>query len=144
MREITIVLPVYNDWDAFALFVQELEQVATKNSFRARLVAVNDGSVHFPEMTDELRGFSHITNVDVMHLSRNLGHQRAIAVGLSAINKEQIDNPIIVMDCDGEINQRIFPVYWMNMNNTLIPSSLPKEPVDPKGSGFFFFIGYSN
>ena len=100
MREITIITPVYNDWEAFTLLTSEIEGVASENVFNVRLIAVNDGSVHVPEMVIEGENFA---SVEIMHLSRNLGHQRSIAVGLSALYKRgDSHTPIIVMDCDGE------------------------------------------
>ncbi|MBT3712480.1 MAG: glycosyl transferase, partial [Anaerolineae bacterium] len=84
MSVITIITPVYNDWDAFALLVAEIDAVAGENNFRAKIIAVNDGSVSVPEMS--FWG-ENLAGIEIMHLSRNLGHQRSIAVGLSALNK---------------------------------------------------------
>ncbi|MCP4142017.1 MAG: glycosyltransferase [Chloroflexi bacterium] len=100
MREITIITPVYNDWEAFLLLLSEIEEVASENALSVKIIAVNDGSVHVPKMTIEA---GNIASVEIMHLSRNLGHQRSIAVGLSALHKKgEVFAPIVVMDCDGE------------------------------------------
>ncbi len=37
-----------------------------------------------------------------MHLARNLGHQKAIALGIAYINADVRSDFIIVMDADGE------------------------------------------
>jgi glycosyltransferase involved in cell wall biosynthesis len=44
----------------------------------------------------------NIFAVDIIHLQRNLGHQRAIAVGLTHINDKYPCDAVIVMDADGE------------------------------------------
>ncbi len=97
-----ILTPVYNDWDAFLLLLTEIEEVAAENNFNVWVVAVNDGSV---EMFDAQRlgnKFQHIDQLEVLHLSRNLGHQRAIAIGLATLNAHKAETSVIVMDCDGE------------------------------------------
>ena len=43
-----------------------------------------------------------IDSVEVMHLAVNLGHQRAIAVGLSLIAHRDDIGTVVVMDSDGE------------------------------------------
>ena len=43
----------------------------------------------------------HIDSIEVTNLTVNVGHQRAISVGLSSIVSDQYTS-VIVMDCDGE------------------------------------------
>ena len=141
MREITIITPVYNDWDAFSLLVAEIDKVAGKNAFKAKIIAVNDGSVFVPELENELSGFSHITEIELMHLSRNLGHQRSIAVGLSALHKKgEALAPIIVMDCDGEDRPidipRLLDAYDQH------PDAIIFAQRARRSEGFFFKLFY--
>ncbi len=100
MKKITVITPVYNDWDAFIRLIAEIDAVAEKSGFRAQIIAVNDGSVRVPKMVFAEK---NIESIEIMHLSRNLGHQRSIAVGLAALNQRGgTSAPIVVMDCDGE------------------------------------------
>ena len=92
-----IVTPVYEDRDAAAQLFAELVQLPL-NSF---IVAVDDGSVRMPLEVETLAEAG--AEGAVIRLTRNVGHQRAIAVGLSYV----VDNipdaaRVIVMDSDGE------------------------------------------
>jgi glycosyltransferase involved in cell wall biosynthesis len=62
---------------------------------------VDDGST--VPRTDQ-NGFAQALrmHVDVVTLRRNLGHQRAIAVGLALIEKSILCRAVVVMDGDGE------------------------------------------
>ena len=108
VREVAVVMPVYNDWDSFEVLVEKLSQVASEGNLRARLIAVDDGSVHGspPNFQGHLAG---IASIEVVHLIRNLGHQRAIAVGLAVLKEKNLDLPVIVMDSDGEDNPTDLP-----------------------------------
>ena len=44
----------------------------------------------------------YIKQIDVIHLARNLGHQKAIALGLAYIDQNIKLDQVLVMDCDGE------------------------------------------
>ena len=44
----------------------------------------------------------HLASIEVLRLRRNLGHQRAIAVGLSFIHAERPCRAVLFMDGDGE------------------------------------------
>jgi hypothetical protein len=102
MNEITILTPVYNDWNAFSLLLKDIEKMAKANVLKVNVFAVNDGSSQMLENGELGSKFPQITQLEVLHLSRNLGHQRAIAVGLAVLNARHVKTPIIVMDCDGE------------------------------------------
>ena len=45
---------------------------------------------------------SSVRAIRILRLRRNLGHQRAIAIGLMHINKTIVCDAVIVMDADGE------------------------------------------
>ncbi len=95
MREIVIVTPLYNDWQSLVILSQALEKTSAMHSLRMRVLAVDDGSTTEAETALP-------QNVQVIHLARNLGHQRAIAVGLAVAHQMDLDLPVVVMDCDGE------------------------------------------
>ncbi len=108
MRRLAIVTPVYNDWDSFKTLVEKISQVAVENHWRVCILAVDDGSVHGapPHFSQAVAG---IESIEIVRLIRNLGHQRAIAVGLAALNEKGLDLPAIVMDADGEDNPSDLP-----------------------------------
>lgn len=100
-REICILTPVYNDWDSLRSLLGALDTLAARHNLTLRVLAVDDGSTQPPPAWD-LSGLGRIARFEVLALIRNLGHQRAIAMGLAALNAEGISAPVVVMDSDGE------------------------------------------
>lgn len=95
-----VVTPVYNDWESFQFLVNELYKVSSLQEWTIeKIIAVNDGS---SELIEDLN-FSSKIPVTILYLNNNMGHQRAISIGLSYLedNVHEVDN-VIVMDCDGE------------------------------------------
>jgi len=96
MQQIIILCPVYNDEACFNLFAAQLsEQLKQLPGYQFSLLVVNDGS---------LKKFSLALTIParIIHLHRNLGHQKAIAIGLSYASQNLPFDKIIVMDADGE------------------------------------------
>ena len=102
-NNIAILSPVYNDWDSYFRLLNELSNFEDKLDIQLHMFAIDDGS---DESLDRAKFVaferSAIAHLEVLHLIKNLGHQRAIAVGLSHIYKNGPYDAIIVMDADGE------------------------------------------
>lgn len=93
-----VVTPVYDDVQASAVLFKELAAQFGKDLF---VVAVDDGSVRQPLPISNLTD----AGVDgvVLKLRRNVGHQRAISIGLGFVAEHmQLDQRIVIMDSDGE------------------------------------------
>lgn len=98
---VVICIPVFNDAKSAALLLEKLDAVAASLPYDFAVVFVDDGSRH--EECAALPGpTAHIPAVEVLRLRRNLGHQRAIAIGLSFIAAETDADYAVVMDGDGE------------------------------------------
>ena len=100
----TILLPVYNDWDSFTRLMEEMDRCAGDlQNLTLNIIAVDDGST-FPYSVNknEVSGYRHIREINILHLARNLGHQKAIALGIAYINSNIPSDLVIVMDADGE------------------------------------------
>ncbi|EVT71108.1 glycosyltransferase [Stenotrophomonas indicatrix] len=97
MRKI-VVMPVYEDLEASSRLFLELARTQGGDTY---VVAVDDGSVRQPLPISAIEA-SGLEGV-VIKLRRNVGHQRAIAIGLSYV-AEHFGNDVIVvaMDSDGE------------------------------------------
>lgn len=94
-----ILTPVYNDWDCFQTLVQHIN--ATSKEFRDikfKVIAVDDGSEEAAPKS--ILQDNH--NVHILTLGRNVGHQRAIAIGICYLNDHIEFDHVIVMDSDGE------------------------------------------
>ncbi len=95
-----ILTPVYNDWEVLRLLLARLDAALATQKRSASVIVVNDGS-HAPPSLAEL-SFSVIRTLEVLHLRRNVGHQRAIAVGLAYVAAQIPCSAVAVMDADGE------------------------------------------
>lgn len=101
--KVVLVIPVYDDWPSLNYLLTALDQQSGLDFVEFHIFVINDGSHTAPPLDfwQENR-FSHIRTIRLINLICNLGHQRAIAVGLvTAITEPGIDG-VIVMDADGE------------------------------------------
>ena len=100
---IAIIVPVFNDWVSFRFLVSEIDRVAADAKWEASIFAIDDGSVTGDTYTQtDFQSLSHLQAVEIVHLTHNVGHQRAIAIGLChAISLNQW-HAVIIMDADGE------------------------------------------
>jgi hypothetical protein len=97
-ESIVIVTPVYEDVEASNKLFKELRRQLGTQIY---IVAIDDGSVLQPLNVESLRE----AGVDgvVIKLKRNVGHQRAIAIGLSYVaDRLRDDTHVVIMDSDGE------------------------------------------
>jgi polyisoprenyl-phosphate glycosyltransferase len=101
-QAIAIITPVFNDWEAFGLLLKDLGKQQAADRFLIHVFAVDDGSVDCPEADSFSALVGRIQRVHILRLTSNLGHQRAIAVGLVAAFKVNCFNAVVVMDSDGE------------------------------------------
>ena len=92
-----IVTPVYEDLDAATRLFTEIA-----NLFHdlVIVVAVDDGSIREP-LPIETIGHLGPKSV-ILNLKRNIGHQRAIAVGINYAAENFPELPVVIMDSDGE------------------------------------------
>jgi glycosyltransferase involved in cell wall biosynthesis len=103
MTNVRLVIPVFNDWVSFRHLLLELDRVAASLPFSLSVSAVDDGSTDDPMATlSDLPAFTQLSSVEIIHLSVNLGHQRAIAVGLCIAANDGNFDAVLIMDADGE------------------------------------------
>ena len=101
-------MPVYNDWAALCRLLPSLDRELANSGQQVEILLVDDGSTgNAPREFGE--DFRAIAAIDVLSLRRNLGHQRAIAVGHSYIEANHPESWVIVMDADGEDDPRDVP-----------------------------------
>lgn len=95
---LTIVTPVYEDIEASGRL---LNTIAEEFGAGVHVVVVDDGSVREPLNIGHLEqaGISG----ELVRLKRNVGHQRAIAIGLGhVVERLADDSRVVIMDSDGE------------------------------------------
>jgi hypothetical protein len=100
---IVILIPLFNDWASFSELVDRLDVVLHDNGLKADVLIVDDGSTARPPADGVVRRRLHaVQRVEALELRRNLGHQRAIAIGLAYVENRLACGTVIVMDGDGE------------------------------------------
>lgn len=99
-QTITIVVPVFDDEPSLQALMKHVQAALGSAKLSAQFVIVDDGSPR----TVDAEGLSAVVNlpVQVIHLCRNVGHQRAIAIGLSHVVSTELATTIVIMDGDGE------------------------------------------
>jgi hypothetical protein len=100
------VIPVYDDWEVLGLVVPRLGDALAAAGLCAHLVVVDDGSRTAGSCDLPAAG---LTGGTIVRLRRNLGHQRAIAVGLAWVHAHLPHATTVVMDSDGEDNPADVP-----------------------------------
>jgi polyisoprenyl-phosphate glycosyltransferase len=93
-----VVMPAFEDSVSCARLLGDL---AARFDRRLRVVAVDDGSIHDQLDATHLRDAG--VNGTVLHLRRNVGHQRALTIGLGyALETARDGELFVLMDGDGE------------------------------------------
>jgi hypothetical protein len=95
-----IIVPVLNDARSLRVLIEELARHLSGRP-QVSMLVVDDGSL--PPVDVTALTFDHeVLPGQIITLSRNLGHQRAIAIGLAYATVHHLADIIIVMDSDGE------------------------------------------
>jgi hypothetical protein len=99
---LALIIPVYNDWDSLTHLLHKVNSIyrddIQNGSLDFRFFIIDDGSSE-PQKIDPPEDLHFI---HVIRLKTNLGHQRAIAVGLCYVTDNLKTDGIVVMDADGE------------------------------------------
>lgn len=105
MRELSrlhVVIPVFDDWEVLGLLLARLDRSLSAAGLEADLLVLDDGSSRSAGEAFAPPPCRAIGALRVLELKRNLGHQRAIAVGLAFAEKNLEPRPLLLMDGDGE------------------------------------------
>lgn len=101
--KVVFLIPVYNDWKSLEKLLEQLSAEFVDRKWSLEIIAVDDGSqTSFDKTHSWSDKLENIRNVSVLELKRNLGHQRAIALGLTFVEAEIDCDVVLVMDGDGE------------------------------------------
>ncbi len=96
LRPLVVIVPVLDDWACLAILAERLRAALAPAGWTPRLVAVDDGSREPPAAAGDAGA------AVLVQLARNVGHQRAIAIGLDHALRESGADVIAIMDADGE------------------------------------------
>jgi glycosyltransferase involved in cell wall biosynthesis len=97
-KRLCILLPVYNDWKSLSLLIDDFYKHLLTSFDKVKVLIVNDGSVDSSPVSFRAGEIE----LEILHLRRNVGHQKAIAIGISYLAQQQSHDVVVVMDGDGE------------------------------------------
>jgi glycosyltransferase involved in cell wall biosynthesis len=118
---IAILIPIYNDWESLQHLLPALDAELLPSGRKARVLLVDDGSSldAGPELQRIVQPLTAIVQVERLRLRCNLGHQRAIAVGLAHLHNHLPQlSTVVVMDGDGEDRPSDVPVLMAEIERT--------------------------
>jgi glycosyltransferase involved in cell wall biosynthesis len=103
VNKLRLIIPVYNDWISLGMLLRELDTTAATLPFQIFVSIIDDGSTEDPPPGfHDLSGLQHLVGVEIVTVSVNVGHQRAIAIGLCVAAQDHDADAVLIMDADGE------------------------------------------
>jgi hypothetical protein len=114
---LTIIVPAFNDWDALRLLLPLIDRALSDAHHRASVLIVDDASTD--PLPPDYPGseFAALDSVEILHLRCNMGHQRAIALGLCHLHEFTAAQVVLVMDGDGEDRPEDLPALLDEYEN---------------------------
>ena len=108
--DVIILTPTFDDWDSVFELLAQLDGVLKKDGRKVSVVVVDDGSAVFADSLD-FSGlkFSAISDVEIITLTRNIGNQRALSVGIGYIAENRTCQTLVIMDSDLEDQPKYVP-----------------------------------
>lgn len=101
--KVIFLIPVYDDWESLEKLLNALDSEFSDSDWMIEVLVIDDGSQNsFDKAHFTISKLKKIRNVSVVELRRNLGHQRAIALGLTHIEAKIECDVVLIMDGDGE------------------------------------------
>jgi len=101
-RSLAIVMPVFNDWQPLQPLLDLIDAVLAARDMKAIILLVDDASSEPPNHNDFRRRFVSLSEIHLLSLRRNLGHQRAIAIGITFAYEHLPTDMVMIMDADGQ------------------------------------------
>ena len=94
------MIPIYNDWKSLNNLLLNIDKhFENKKNNIVEILVIDDNSSK--ELSLDNKNFFSIKKIKVITLSKNLGSQKAILVGLTYLKKIGENSIITVMDGDG-------------------------------------------
>lgn len=117
-KTLTVIIPCYNEEEVLPLCYDRVKAVLTEmshtESLRGQILFVNDGSVdRTPQILEELAARDPET-VQVIHFSRNFGHQPALTAGMNFCRSDFA----VAMDADLQDPPEVIPDMYRLMQES--------------------------
>ncbi|MEI2739522.1 MAG: glycosyltransferase family 2 protein [Chitinophagaceae bacterium] len=134
-EQVVILTPVYNDGESLNILLTELS-VSLKgfSDTKFSVLVVDDGS------SEKLKiNVPPAFSLQILHLQRNIGHQKAIAIGLAYIKENLSCDKVLVMDSDGEDRPDEATALLHNSASNVGKIIFAQRKSRQEGKGFRFF-----
>lgn len=102
--QLLILIPVFNEWDLLGTLLARIDAALEQAGLTGEVVLIDDGSTVEQEERLQVPELAAVESVEVLRLARNLGHQRAISIGMAWASEHRPGRTVVVMDGDGEDN----------------------------------------
>jgi len=114
VKKITILIPVYNDWQSTSKLLEDisLNIKGLNNDFS--VIIVNDASTD--QQSINSTNLENLSSIKIINMKENRGHARCIASGLKHIHEKEQYDYIIPMDGDGEDRPEEIKNFVENIN----------------------------
>jgi len=120
-ERVLLVIPVLDDWPSVDMLCQALDAVFQPlPKYEVSILLVDDGSTTeatLPSAAD----CRSLRSIQILHLKRNVGHQRAIAIGLAFAQEHLPSTFVVVMDGDGEDRPEHVPELLRALSSSRAP-----------------------
>ena len=135
---IRIIIPVFNDNISLNILIKNIYDQANKYDYFFEILIIDDNS-NKEIFIKSASSYKDMLHINILKNKQNLGHQKAIFMGLNYTLTNPIDK-IIVMDSDGEDN----PSYLHKLieENSNIKSNIVAKRIKRKES-LIFILFYS-
>ena len=100
MNKFTFLIPVFNDWNSLNILLDQIDNEISNFEEEFNFIIIDDKSSS--ENSISKKKYKKINLIKIIHLNKNLGSQRALAIGLKYIYVKEKKTNIILMDADGE------------------------------------------
>jgi polyisoprenyl-phosphate glycosyltransferase len=99
---LALVVPIFNDFASFTQLCREVDLLLAGWDSNLSIIGVDDGSLLSAEAGCFDPPLTNVRQVRLIRLRNNLGHQRAIAIGLVEAAHDSSFDAVLVADSDGE------------------------------------------
>lgn len=101
--KVVLLIPIFEDWETASLLCGLIDRTFQQHpSHHITTIFVDDGSFTSDEPLKAKHVWHAMQEVYVLRLRQNVGHQRAIAIGLAHVEHNLPCDAVVVMDGDGE------------------------------------------
>jgi hypothetical protein len=139
-NKVYLLIPIYNDWKSLNKLLNKIDKKTNIKKSNFYILIINDCSTEINEKRKYR--FKNIKSIKIINLKKNVGHDRAVAVGLRILQKNFYFDYVITMDADGEDN----PIYISNFlekikdnQNTIVVAKRKKRSVSLAFKILYFF-----